>query len=122
MEEHEGELVENLEERRDRDRERDRDRRRSHRDRDRRRGDRDREHKRERGERDRGERREERHSSLRDDMGPLDDIGNEDEGVPPSHMEEYSQDGMMDQQTAPLADCYGAGENGYKMEAPADEY
>ncbi|TDH03628.1 hypothetical protein EPR50_G00163190 [Perca flavescens] len=123
-EEHEGEVGEGTEERRDRDRERDRERRRSHRDRDRRRGDRDRdrEHKRERGERDRGERREERHGSLRDDMGPQDDMGNEDEGAAPPHMEEYSQDGMMDQQSVPSADGYVSSENGYKMEAPGDEY
>ncbi len=81
LEEHEGEVGEGMEERRDRDRERDRERKRSHRDRERRRGDRDRdrEHKRDRGERDRGERREDRHSSLRDDMGPQDDMGNEDD-------------------------------------------
>ncbi|XP_068192277.1 U1 small nuclear ribonucleoprotein 70 kDa [Antennarius striatus] len=115
---------EGIEERRDRDRERDRDRRRSHRDRDRRRGDRerDRDHKRERGERDRGERREERHSSLRDDVSLQDDVGNEEEGVAPPQMEEYSQDGMMDQQSVPSADGYGSSENGYKMEAPGDEY
>ncbi|XP_037649063.1 LOW QUALITY PROTEIN: U1 small nuclear ribonucleoprotein 70 kDa-like [Sebastes umbrosus] len=125
LEENEGEVGEGgVEERRDRDRERDRDRRRSHRDRDRRRGDRDRdrEHKRERGERDRGERREERHGSLRDDMGPQDDMGNEDEGGAPPHMEEYSQDGMIDQQSVPSADGYVSSENGYKMEAPGDEY
>lgn len=123
LEEHEGEASEGLEERRDRDR--DRDRRRSHRDRDRRRGerDRDREHKRERGERDRGERREERHSSLRDDMGPQDDMVNEDDGGVPPQMEEYSQDGMMaGQQSAPSADGYVSSENGYKMEAAGDEY
>ncbi|XP_026212780.1 U1 small nuclear ribonucleoprotein 70 kDa [Anabas testudineus] len=121
LEEHE-EGAEGMEERRDR--ERDRDRRRSHRDRDRRRGDRDRdrEHKRERGERDRGDRREERHSSLRDDMGAQDDMGNEDEGGAPPNMEEYSQDGMMEQQSVPSADGYGSSENGYKMEAPGDEY
>ncbi|XP_029282275.1 U1 small nuclear ribonucleoprotein 70 kDa [Cottoperca gobio] len=120
QEEHEGEVGEGIEERR----ERDRDRRRSHRDRDRRRGDRDkdREHKRERGERDRGERREERHASLRDDMVPQDDMANEDEGGAPPHMEEYSQDGMVDQQSVPSADGYGSSENGYKMEAPGDEY
>ncbi|KAM4531521.1 U1 small nuclear ribonucleoprotein 70 kDa [Odontesthes bonariensis] len=118
QEEHEGEVVESTEERRDRDK----DRRRSHRDRDRRRGDRDkdREHKRERGERDRGERREERHASARDDTGPQDDAGN-DEDVPPTNTE-YSQDGMMDQQSVPSADNYGSSENGYKMEAPGDEY
>ncbi|XP_017294820.1 U1 small nuclear ribonucleoprotein 70 kDa [Kryptolebias marmoratus] len=122
LEEQEGEVGEGMEERRDRDRERDRDRRRSHRDRDRRRGerDRDREHKRERGERDRGERREERHGSTREDVGPQVEMGSEDNGAPP-HMEEYSQDGMMDQQSVPSADGYGSGENGYKMEAP-DEY
>uniref|UniRef100_A0A3P8PHA2 U1 small nuclear ribonucleoprotein 70 kDa n=1 Tax=Astatotilapia calliptera TaxID=8154 RepID=A0A3P8PHA2_ASTCA len=111
LEEHEGEASEGLEERRDRDR----DRRRSHRDRDRRRGDRDRdrEHKRERGERDRGDRREERHSSLRDDVGPQDDMVNEDDGG----------DGMMaGQQSAPSADGYVSSENGYKMEAAGDEY
>ncbi|XP_069033734.1 U1 small nuclear ribonucleoprotein 70 kDa [Embiotoca jacksoni] len=127
LEEHEGEAGEGVEERRDRDRERDRDRdrRRSHRDRDRRRGDRDRdrEHKRERGERDRGERREERHGSLRDDMGPQDDLGNEEDGGAPPHMEEYSQDGMMmDQQSVPSADGYGSSENGFKIEPPGDEY
>ncbi|TMS15419.1 hypothetical protein E3U43_021881 [Larimichthys crocea] len=125
LEDHEGEVGEGMEERRDRERERDRDRRRSHRDRDRRRGDRDRdrEHKRDRGERDRGERREERHGSLRDDMGPQDDVGNEDEAGAPPHMEEYSQDGiMMDQQSVPSADGYVSSENGYKMEAPGDEY
>ncbi|XP_034750072.1 U1 small nuclear ribonucleoprotein 70 kDa [Etheostoma cragini] len=119
-EEQEGEAGEGTDERRERDRER----RRSHRDRDRRRGDRDRdrEHKRERGERDRGERREERHGSLRDDMGPQDDMGNEDEGGAPPQIEEYSQDGMMDQQSVPSADGYVSSENGYKMEAPGDEY
>uniref|UniRef100_UPI0037E9C96A U1 small nuclear ribonucleoprotein 70 kDa n=1 Tax=Semicossyphus pulcher TaxID=241346 RepID=UPI0037E9C96A len=124
LEENEGEVGEGMEERRDRDRDRDRDRRRSHRDRDRRRGDRDRdrEHKRERGEREKGERREERHGSLRDDMGPQEDMGTEDEGGAPPNMEEYSQDGMMEQQSAPSADGYGSGENGYKMEAAADEY
>uniref|UniRef100_A0A8C2ZY27 U1 small nuclear ribonucleoprotein 70 kDa n=1 Tax=Cyclopterus lumpus TaxID=8103 RepID=A0A8C2ZY27_CYCLU len=122
LEENEGEVGEGNEERRDRDR--DRDRRRSHRDRERRRGDRDRdrEHKRERGERERGDRKEERHGSLRDDMGPQDDQGNEEEGGAPPHMEEYSQDGMMDQQSVPSADGYGSSENGYKMEAPGDEY
>ncbi|XP_025762358.1 U1 small nuclear ribonucleoprotein 70 kDa isoform X2 [Oreochromis niloticus] len=123
LEEHEGEASEGLEERRDRDR--DRDRRRSHRDRDRRRGDRDRdrEHKRERGERDRGDRREERHGSLRDDMGPQDDMVNEEDGGVPPQMEEYSQDGMMaGQQSAPSADGYVSSENGYKMEAAGDEY
>ncbi|XP_063327088.1 U1 small nuclear ribonucleoprotein 70 kDa [Pelmatolapia mariae] len=121
LEEHEGEASEGLEERRDRDR----DRRRSHRDRDRRRGDRDRdrEHKRERGERDRGDRREERHGSLRDDMGPQDDMVNEDDGGVPPQMEEYSQDGMMaGQQSAQSADGYVSSENGYKMEAAGDEY
>ncbi|KAL3987730.1 hypothetical protein ACER0C_014845 [Sarotherodon galilaeus] len=121
LEEHEGEASEGLEERRDRDR----DRRRSHRDRDRRRGDRDRdrEHKRERGERDRGDRREERHGSLRDDMGPQDDMVNEDDGGVLPQMEEYSQDGMMaGQQSAPSADGYVSSENGYKMEAAGDEY
>ncbi|KAF7201064.1 U1 small nuclear ribonucleoprotein 70 kDa [Nothobranchius furzeri] len=123
LEENEGEVAEATEERkeRDRDRDRDRDRRRSHRDRDRRRErDRDREHKRERGDRDRGERREERHGSNREDMGPQEDMGNEEDSAPPN-MEEYSQDGMMEQQSAPSADDYGSGENGYKMEAP-DEY
>ncbi|KAK9535890.1 hypothetical protein VZT92_008242 [Zoarces viviparus] len=123
LEENEGEVGEGMEERRDRDR--DRDRRRSHRDRERRRGDRDRdrEHKRERGERDRGDRREERHGSLRDDTGPQDDMANEDEGGAPPHMEEYSQDGMMDQQSVPSADGYGSSENGYKMEgAGGEEY
>ncbi|XP_034450409.1 U1 small nuclear ribonucleoprotein 70 kDa [Hippoglossus hippoglossus] len=122
LEEHEGEVGEGMEERRDR--ERDRDRRRSHRDKERRRGDRDRdrEHKRERGERDKGDRREERHGSLRDGMGPQDDMGIEDEGGAPSHMEDYSQDGMIDQQSVPSADGYGSSENGYKMEVPGDEY
>ncbi|KAL3053063.1 hypothetical protein OYC64_005567 [Pagothenia borchgrevinki] len=120
LEEHEGEVGEGMEERK----EKERDRRRSHRDRDRRRGDRDkdREHKRERGERDRGERREERHGSLRDDALPQDDMGNEDEGGAPPHMDEYSQDGMIDQQSVPSADGYGSSENGYKMEAPGEEY
>ncbi|XP_029364974.1 U1 small nuclear ribonucleoprotein 70 kDa [Echeneis naucrates] len=123
QEENEGEMGEGMEERRDRDRERDRDRRRSHRDRDRRRGERDREHKRERGDRERGDRREERHGSLRDDIGLQDDMGTEEEGGAPPHMEEYSQDGiMMDQQSVPSADGYGSSENGYKMEAPGDEY
>ncbi|XP_077390853.1 U1 small nuclear ribonucleoprotein 70 kDa [Festucalex cinctus] len=119
-EEAEGEAVEGTEERRDR--EKDRDRRRSHRDRDRRRGDRDRDrdHKRERGDRDRGERREERHGSLREDMGPQDEMVNEEAEAPPN-MEEYSQDGMLDQQSVP--DEYASGENGYKIEAaPGDEY
>ncbi|CAB1435213.1 unnamed protein product [Pleuronectes platessa] len=122
LEEHEGEVGEGMEERRDR--ERDRDRRRSHRDKERRRGDRDRdrEHKRERGERDKGDRREERHGSLRDGMGPQDDVGIEDEGGAPSHMEDYSQDGLIDQQSVPSADGYGSSENGYKMEVPGDEY
>ncbi|XP_062263314.1 U1 small nuclear ribonucleoprotein 70 kDa [Platichthys flesus] len=122
LEEHEGEVGEGTEERRDR--ERDRDRRRSHRDKERRRGDRDkdREHKRERGERDKGDRREERHGSLRDGMGPQDDVGIENEGGPTSHMEDYSQDGMIDQQSVPSADGYGSSENGYKMEVPGDEY
>ncbi|KAM9843640.1 U1 small nuclear ribonucleoprotein 70 kDa [Aulostomus maculatus] len=115
---------EGMEERRDRDRERDRDRRRSHRDRDRRRGDRDREreHKRDRGDRERGERREERHSSLRDEMGPQDDIGNDEEAGEAPNIEEYSQDGMIDQQSMPSADGYGSSENGYKMDPPGDEY
>ncbi|KAM6905172.1 U1 small nuclear ribonucleoprotein 70 kDa [Xenentodon cancila] len=125
-EEHEAEVVEGGDERRDRDRdrdrERDRDRRRSHRDRDRRRErDRDREHKRDRGDRERGERREERHGSSREDTGPQDEAVNEDDGAP-AHMEEYSQDGMMDQQLVPSADGYGSSENGYKMEPPGDEY
>ncbi|XP_029014718.1 U1 small nuclear ribonucleoprotein 70 kDa [Betta splendens] len=125
VEEHE-EPAEAVEERRDRDRDRerdrdrDRDRRRSHRDRDRRRGDRDKEHKRERGERERGERREERHASLREEAGAQEDAG--DEGAALPHMEEYSQDGMMDQQSVPSADGYVSSENGYKMEAPGDEY
>ncbi|KAK5884223.1 hypothetical protein CesoFtcFv8_018067 [Champsocephalus esox] len=120
LEEHEGEVGEGMEERK----EKERDRRRSHRDRDRRRGDRDkdREHKRERGERDRGERREERQGSLRDDALPQDDLGNEDEGGAPPHMDEYSQDGMIDQQSVKSADGYGSSENGYKMEAPGEEY
>ncbi|XP_071761306.1 U1 small nuclear ribonucleoprotein 70 kDa [Centroberyx gerrardi] len=131
-EEHEGEeAAEGLEERsreRDRDREKDRERRRSHRDRDRdrRRGDRerDREHKRERGDRERGaDRREERHASLRDDMGPQDDMGNGDEGDTAPPMEEYSQDGMMmDQESVQSGEGYGSNENGYKMEAQGDEY
>ncbi|XP_061604288.1 U1 small nuclear ribonucleoprotein 70 kDa [Phyllopteryx taeniolatus] len=121
-EEADGEAGEGAEERRDR--EKDRDRRRSHRDRDRRRGDRDRDrdrdHKRERGERERGERREERHSSLREDMGPQDEMANE-EGEEAPNMEEYSQDGMTDQQSVP--DEYASGENGYKMETTTgDEY
>ncbi|XP_037544731.1 U1 small nuclear ribonucleoprotein 70 kDa [Nematolebias whitei] len=122
MGEQEGEVAEGTEERRERDREKDRDRRRSHRDRDRRRGDRDRdrEHKRERGERDRGERKEERHGSTREDVGPQVEVGNEDNDAS-TQMEEYSQDGMTDQQSVPSADGYGSGENGYKMEAP-DEY
>lgn len=124
LEEHEGEVGEGTEERRDRDRERDRDRRRSHRDRERRRGDRDRdrEHKRERGERERVDRREDRHSSLQDDMASQDDMGNGDEGGAPRHIEDYSQDGMIDQQSVPLVDGYGSGENGYKIEASGDEY
>ncbi|XP_054616277.1 U1 small nuclear ribonucleoprotein 70 kDa [Dunckerocampus dactyliophorus] len=119
-EEAEGEAGEGMEERRDRDREKDRDRRRSHRDRDRRRGDRDRErdHKRERGER--GERRDDRHGSVREDMGPQDDVPNEEGGEEAPNMEEYSQDGLMDQQSVP--DGYCSGENGYKMEATGDEY
>uniref|UniRef100_A0A3B5QXH8 U1 small nuclear ribonucleoprotein 70 kDa n=1 Tax=Xiphophorus maculatus TaxID=8083 RepID=A0A3B5QXH8_XIPMA len=123
-EEHGGEVAEGAEERKDRDRDRDRDRRRSHRDRDRRRErdrDRDREHKRERGERDRGERREERHAPTRDDIGPQDEMCNEDDGAP-ANMEEYSQDGMMDQQSFQSAEDYGSGENGYKMEGQGDEY
>ncbi|KAF7650964.1 hypothetical protein LDENG_00118090 [Lucifuga dentata] len=125
-EEHEGDGAEGMEERsRDRDKDRDRDRRR--RDRDRRRGDREREreHKRERGDRERGggDRREERHASLRDDMGPQDDMGNEDDGDAPPHMEEYSQDGlMMDQESVQSGEGYGSNENGYKMEAQGDEY
>ncbi|CAN9505303.1 unnamed protein product [Ophioblennius macclurei] len=124
LEEHEGEAGEGGEERRDKDRERDRDRRRSHRDRERRRGerDRDREHKRERGDRERAERREERHGSLRDDVAPQDDGGPEEDGGAPANMEEYSQDGMMDQQSLPSGDGYGSGENGYKVEAAGDEY
>ncbi|XP_029914166.1 U1 small nuclear ribonucleoprotein 70 kDa [Myripristis murdjan] len=134
-EEHEGEEVgEGMEERsrdRDRDRDRDRERRRSHRDRDRdrdrRRGDRerDREHKRERGDRERGggERREERHTSLRDDMGPQDDMGNGDDGDTGPPMDEYSQDGMMmDQESVQSGEGYGSNENGYKIEAQGDEY
>lgn len=123
LEEHEGEVAEGMEERRDRERDRDRDRRRSHRDRDRRRGDRDRDrdHKRER-DRDRGDRKEEHHSSLQDDVAAQDDMGNEDEGGAPPHVEEYSQDGMMDQQSVPLTDGYGSSENGYKVEASGDEY
>ncbi|XP_019740400.1 U1 small nuclear ribonucleoprotein 70 kDa isoform X2 [Hippocampus comes] len=121
-EEADGEAGEGTEERRDRDREKDRDRRRSHRDRDRRRSDRDRDrdHKRERGDRERAERREERHGSLREDVGPQDEMPNE-EGEEAPNMEEYSQDGMMDQQSVP--DEYAAGENGYKMEeTTGDEY
>ncbi|KAM9393700.1 U1 small nuclear ribonucleoprotein 70 kDa [Pholidichthys leucotaenia] len=122
QEENEGEVGEGTEDRRERDR--DRDRKRSHRDRDRRRGDRDRdrEHKRTRGDRDREDRREERHSSSRDEMGPQDELGNEDDGGAQPQMEEYSQDGMMDQQSVPLADGYASGENGYKMETTGDEY
>ncbi|XP_061829735.1 U1 small nuclear ribonucleoprotein 70 kDa [Nerophis lumbriciformis] len=122
-EEAEGEAGEGVEERRDRDRDKDRDRRRSHRDRDRRsRGDRDRDrdHKRERGDRDRGERREERHGSLREDVGPQDDVPNEEGGEAAPNMEEFREDGMMDQQSVP--DEYGSGENGYKMETTGDEY
>lgn len=60
---------------------------------------------------------------MRDDMGPQDDTGNEDEGGAPPHMEEYSQDGiMMDQQSVPSAEGYASGENGYKMEAAGEEY
>ena len=57
-------------------------------------------------------------------MGPQDDLGNEeDDGGAPPQMEEYSQDGMMmDQQSVPSADGYVSSENGYKMEAPGDEY
>lgn len=123
LEEHEAEVAEGVEERRDRERDRDRDRRRSHRDRERRRGDRDRDrdHKRDR-DRDRGERKEEHHGPLQDDMAAQDDVGNEDEGGAAPHMEEYSQDGMMEQQSAALADGYGSSENGYKVEAPGDEY
>ena len=125
LEEHEGEVGEGMEERRDRERDRDRDRRRSHRDRDRRRGDRDRErdrdHKRER-DRDRVERKEEHHSSLQDDMAAQDEMGHVDEGGAAAHVDEYSQDGMMDQPSAPLADGYGSSENGYKIEASGDEY
>ncbi|XP_057717464.1 U1 small nuclear ribonucleoprotein 70 kDa [Corythoichthys intestinalis] len=118
-EEGEGEGGEGTEERRDRDREKDRDRRRSHRDRDRRsRGDRDRDHKRERGDRDKGERREERHGASREDIAPQDEMANE-EGAEPPNMEEYSQDGMMDQQ--PVPEEYASGENGYKMEATTGE-
>ncbi|XP_015254257.1 PREDICTED: U1 small nuclear ribonucleoprotein 70 kDa [Cyprinodon variegatus] len=121
QEEHEGGAPDGTEERKDRDRDRDRDRRRSHRDRDRRRErDRDREHKRERGDRDR-ERREDRHGSTRDDTGPQDNVANEEEG-PPANMEEYSQDGMMDQQSFQSAEDYASGENGFKMEGQADEY
>ncbi|KAK5618500.1 hypothetical protein CRENBAI_017355 [Crenichthys baileyi] len=121
-EENEGEVGEGTEERKDRDRDRDRDRRRSHRDRDRRRErDRDREHKRERGERDRVERREDRHGPTRDDTGPQDDMGNEDDGAP-ANVEEYSQDGMMDQQSFQSAEDYGSAENGFKMEEQGDGY
>uniref|UniRef100_A0A3Q2PAS8 U1 small nuclear ribonucleoprotein 70 kDa n=1 Tax=Fundulus heteroclitus TaxID=8078 RepID=A0A3Q2PAS8_FUNHE len=122
--EHEGEGAEPTEERKDRDKDRDRDRRRSHRDRDRRRErdrDRDREHKRERGERDRGERREDRHGPTREETAPQDSMGNEEDGAPAS-MEEYSQDGMMDQQSLQSAEDYGSGENGYKVEGQGDEY
>ncbi|XP_077590458.1 U1 small nuclear ribonucleoprotein 70 kDa [Stigmatopora nigra] len=104
-----------------RDREKDRDRRRSHRDRDRRsRGDRDRDHKRERSDRERAERREERHAAAaaREDAGPQDEMAHE-EGAEAPNMEEYSQDGMMDQQSVP--DEYASGENGYKMEAATGE-
>ncbi|XP_038133739.1 U1 small nuclear ribonucleoprotein 70 kDa [Cyprinodon tularosa] len=118
VQEHEGGGPDGTEERKDRDRDRDRDRRRSHRDRDRRRErDRDREHKRERGDRDR-ERREDRHGSTRDNTSPQDNVANEEEG-PPANMEEYSQDGMMDQQSA---EDYASGENGFKMEGQGDEY
>ncbi|XP_028310250.1 U1 small nuclear ribonucleoprotein 70 kDa [Gouania willdenowi] len=124
QEEHEGEGGEGGDERRDKDREKDRDRRRSHRDRDRRRGDRDRdrEHKRERGERDRGERREDRHNPLREDTGPPEDLGNDEDGAAMPLGDDYSQDGMMDQQSVPSADGYGSGENGFKVELPGDEY
>ncbi|KAF6719823.1 U1 small nuclear ribonucleoprotein 70 kDa [Oryzias melastigma] len=119
-EEQEGEAGEGGDDRRDR--ERDRDRRRSHRDRDRRRGerDRDREHKRDRGDRDRGERREERHGSAREEVALQGDGGNEEDGGP-THMEEYSQDAMMDQQMVPSVDGYGS-ENGFKMEPVGEEY
>ncbi|MED6285955.1 hypothetical protein CHARACLAT_000861 [Characodon lateralis] len=121
-EETEGEVGEGTEERKDRDRDRDRDRRRSHRDRDRRRErDRDREHKRERGERDRVERREDRYGSTRDDTDPPGDMGNEDDGAP-ANVEEYSQDGMMDQQSFQSAEDYGSGENGLKMDEQEDGY
>uniref|UniRef100_A0A3P9HR19 U1 small nuclear ribonucleoprotein 70 kDa n=1 Tax=Oryzias latipes TaxID=8090 RepID=A0A3P9HR19_ORYLA len=119
-EEQEGEVAEGGEERKDR--ERDRDRRRSHRDRDRRRGerDRDREHKRDRGDRDRGERREERHASAREEVAPQGDGANEEDGGP-THMEEYGQEAMMDQQMVPSVDGYGS-ENGFKMEPVGEEY
>ncbi|XP_003966415.1 U1 small nuclear ribonucleoprotein 70 kDa [Takifugu rubripes] len=120
--EREGEPGEGMEERRDRERDRDRDRRRSHRDRERRRGDRDRDHKRER-DRDRSDRKEEHHSSLQDDMGTQEDMGNDHEAGAPPHVEEYSQDGLMsEQQSVPLTDGYGSSENGYKIEASGDEY
>ncbi|KAM8825383.1 U1 small nuclear ribonucleoprotein 70 kDa [Synchiropus picturatus] len=123
MEEAEGEAGEGAEERREKERDRDRDRRRSHRDRERRRGDRDRdrEHKRDRGERDRGERKEDRHASVREEAPPQDGPGQE-EGEEVPNMEEYNQDDMMEPQMVPATDAYASGENGYKMEAPADEY
>ncbi|CAG5898588.1 unnamed protein product [Menidia menidia] len=116
--EHEGEAGEAVEERRDRDK----DRRRSHRDRDRRRGDREREreHKRERGDRERADRREERHASSRDDAGPQDDTANDENATPANA--EYSQDGMIDEQSVPSSDNYGSSENGFKMETAGDEY
>ncbi|XP_041943410.1 U1 small nuclear ribonucleoprotein 70 kDa [Alosa sapidissima] len=124
---------------RDRDRERgdrDRDRRRSHRDKDRdrdrerRRGDRDRdrEHKRERGDRERGSDRgrEDRHSMLPSgDMEGLGNGGEEGGDSMPPRSEEGSQDGMrmmMDQESMQSGEDYGSNENGYKMEAQADEY
>ncbi|XP_034045493.1 LOW QUALITY PROTEIN: U1 small nuclear ribonucleoprotein 70 kDa-like [Thalassophryne amazonica] len=120
-EEHEGEVGEGVEERRDRDRDRDRRRR----DRDRRRGDRDREHKRERGDRERGvgDRREERHGALREDMVPQEDAVPEEDGGTLPQVEEYNEDGVtMEQELIPSGEEYGSNENGYKMEAQGDEY
>ncbi|XP_072549404.1 U1 small nuclear ribonucleoprotein 70 kDa [Salminus brasiliensis] len=121
---------------RDRERERDRDRKRSHRDKDRDRDrerrrdrDRDREHKRDRGDRERGERREDRHASMLNPAGEHEGLGNGaeegEESIPPQS-EEGSQDGlamgMMDQDSMQSGEGYASNENGYRMEAPGEEY
>lgn len=54
-------------------------------------------------------------------MEPQDEMGPEEDNCAPPNMEDYSQDGILEQQSE-AADDYGNGENGYKMEATGEEY